>query len=74
MKYHITKIIELRQDRDFTQKEIGAIINKSQQGYAHIENEHSKLDIEDLKQLCMFYQVSADYILGLPEGLSYPKR
>ena len=28
----------LREDRDLTQKEVGALINKSQQGYSHIED------------------------------------
>ena len=33
-----------------------------------------KLPVEHLITLCKFYNVSADYILGLPRGLNYPER
>ena len=54
----------LREDRDLTQREVGAIINKSQQGYSHIEDGRAELKIEDLIKLCRFYGVSADYFIG----------
>ena len=38
----------LREDRDLTQKEVAAVINKSQQGYSHIEDGRAELKIEDL--------------------------
>ena len=57
----------LREDRDLTQREVGAIINKSQQGYSHIEDGRAELKIEDLIKLCRFYGVSADYFVGLEE-------
>lgn len=55
----------LREDRDLTQKEVGQIINKSQQGYSHIEDGRAELKIDDLIKLCRFYGVSADYFIGL---------
>lgn len=55
----------IREDRDFTQAQIGKILNKSQQGYNHIETGRAELKIEDLKRLCEFYNLSADYIIGL---------
>lgn len=55
----------LREDRDLTQKEVGAIINKSQQGYSHIEDGRAELKIDDLIKLCRYYGVSADYFIGL---------
>ena len=30
--------------------------------------------VEDIKTLCLFFNVSADYLLGLPNGLDYPER
>lgn len=71
---YVLKLRELREDRDLKQSEIGKILNKSQQGYAHLENGKARFTIEDLIKLCIFYGVSADYILGLPQGLDYPKR
>ena len=59
----------LREDNDLTQKEVANVINKSQQGYSHIEEGRAELKIEDLKKLCVFYGVSADYFIGLKESL-----
>ncbi|MBR1822579.1 MAG: helix-turn-helix transcriptional regulator [Clostridia bacterium] len=59
------RIRGLREDRDLTQKKIGQLLNKSQQGYNHIEDGRAELKIDDLKLLCEFYDVSADYIIGL---------
>lgn len=60
----------LREDRDLTQSFIGRLINKSQQGYSHIESGRAELKLEDLYKLCKFYNVSADFIVGL---ISEPK-
>jgi transcriptional regulator with XRE-family HTH domain len=57
----------LREDRDLTQREVATVINKSQQGYSHIEEGRAELKIEDLVKLCKFYGVSADYFIGLSE-------
>ncbi len=54
----------LREDHDLSQAELGKVINKSQQGYNHIENGRAELKIEDLILLCDFYKVSADYLIG----------
>lgn len=48
-----------------TQKEVGQILNKSQQGYDHIEAGRAELKIDDLVKLCRFYDLSADFIVGL---------
>ena len=55
----------LREDNDLSQAELGKVLNKSQQGYSHIENGRAELKIDDLALLCQFYNVSADYIIGL---------
>lgn len=55
---------ELREDNDLTQLQVAKIINKSQQGYNHIETGRAELKIDDLKKLCDFYNVSADYFIG----------
>ena len=57
----------LREDHDLSQADIGKVINKSQQGYSHIENGRAELKIEDLVTLCRFYNVSADYFVGLTD-------
>ena len=62
-----TRMRNLREDHDLTQKEVGAIIQKSQQGYGHIEDGRAELKIEDLITLCRFYGVSSDYFIGMAE-------
>ncbi len=54
----------LREDSDLTQAQVAKILNKSQQGYNHIEIGRAELKIEDLIKLCEFYDVSADYFIG----------
>ena len=58
----------LREDNDLTQREVAKVINKSQQGYSHIEDGRAELKIEDLIKLCKFYGVSADYFIGMTEN------
>ena len=66
MNYRI-RMRNLREDNDLTQREVAKVINKSQQGYSHIEDGRAELKIEDLIKLCKFYGVSADYFIGLDE-------
>ena len=66
MDYRI-RMRNLREDHDLTQKAVGEIIHKSQQGYSHIEEGRAELKIDELILLCKFYGVSADYFIGLTD-------
>lgn len=70
MQYY-ERLKELRIDNDKTQKEIANILNTSQSYYARYENGKHPIPVEHLKTLCLYYKVSADYILGLPKGLEW---
>lgn len=61
------RIRSLREDKDLTQRDVALVLKKSQQGYAHLENEQARLSVDDLITLCRFYNVSADYILGFTD-------
>ena len=61
------KMRELREDNDLTQSQVAKLINKSQQGYNHIEMGRAELKIDDLIRLCDFYKVTADYFIGRKE-------
>ena len=69
--YEILK--ELREDRDLRQEDIAKLLNTTQSYYGKYERGVHPIPVEHIKRLCQFYNVSADYILGLPE-LPYPKR
>jgi len=62
-----TRMRNLREDRDLKQREVALVINKSQQGYSHIEEGRAELKIEDLIKLCKFYNVTADYFIGMTD-------
>lgn len=59
------RIRDLREDRDLTQAEIAKVIGTTQQQYSKIETGRADISGEKLCRLAQFYQVSADYILGL---------
>lgn len=61
------RIRAVREDRDLTQTEVGKLLKKTQQGYNHIENGRAELKIEDLIALCRYYNLSADYLIGLSD-------
>lgn len=58
------RIRGLREDLDKTQEEIAQILGTSQTMYSRYERGASELPIRHLIQLCRYYHVSADYILG----------
>ena len=70
MEYY-ERIKNLRIDHDKTQTERADLLQTSQSYYAKYENGHRPLPIERLRDLCLYYHVSADYILGLPDDLPY---
>ena len=61
----MNRIRDLREDRDLSQAQIAKIIQTTQQQYSKIETGRSDISGEKLKLLAEFYNVSADYILGL---------
>lgn len=58
------RIRDLREDKDLTQEQIAKYLNTSQTVYSRYERNERDLPITYLYELCNFYNVSADYILG----------
>ena len=67
------RIKQMREDRDLTQAEIAIILGTTQQQIYKYEKGIQEMTIGRLRTLCEFYGVSADYVLGLPEGLRWPR-
>lgn len=63
------KLKGLREDHDLTQKEVAKILNTTPQYYQKYEKGKHPIPVEHLKTLCLYYKVSADDLLDLPEGL-----
>lgn len=69
------RIRGLREDHDLTQAQLGKLLNKPQQGYSHIEYGRSELKIDDLIVLCKYYDLPADYLIGLIDNpVSYRRK
>ncbi len=65
MKDYIEIIKDLREDNDKTQKEIAEYLGTTQQVYSRYEKGLNEIPVRHIFALCKFYNVSADYILGL---------
>ena len=61
------RIRDLREDHDKTQQQIADYLGTSQTMYARYERGANEMPIRHLLALCRFYQVSADYLLGLSD-------
>lgn len=68
------KIRQLRENRDMNQTELGKAVGMSQRKVSYLECGKYEPCIEDMKLLCAFFQVSADYLLGFPKPLPFPTR
>lgn len=62
-----------RESKNITQKQMAEHLGIKQQQYARYEKGINLLPITHLKNICKYLDISADYILGLPD-LPYPKR
>lgn len=65
MKEYYEIIRELREDSDLSQREIAEYLGTTQQVYSRYEKGINEMPIRHLIALCKFYDVTADYILGL---------
>ena len=67
----VYRLRELREDRDYKQREIAAYLNCSQQVYSNYELGQRDIPTELLIKLANFYHVSIDYLLCQTDN---PKR
>ena len=69
-----TRIKNLREDNDLTQKQLSKFLNISQVAYSYYELNKRNIPIELLSKLADFYNTSIDYLLyRTDEILPYPK-
>lgn len=61
------RLRDLREDNDYTQKEIADLLYTTQPQYYRYESGQRDLPCELVIMLAKFYNVSVDYILGLTD-------
>lgn len=71
---HNEIIRELREDKDLTQSYIAKILKIDQSYYSKYEKGTRQMPIHHIIALCNYYEISADYILGIPYNYKRPKR
>lgn len=68
------KIRLLREEKELNQTELGAAVGMTQRKISYLECGRYEPSFDDLRALCKYFQVSADYLLGFPKSLPYPRR
>lgn len=58
---------ELREDHDLKQSDIAKVLSVSQQYYSKYETGQNELPVRHLITLAKFYNISADYLLGITD-------
>ena len=59
-----SRIRDLREDHDLTQKQIAQMLGMSQTGYSKYETGENDIPAAILIKLADFYKTSTDYLLG----------
>lgn len=68
------KIKLLRENKDLSQQELGNVLNMTQRKISYMEHDKYEPSIGDLKAICRYFNVSADYLLGFSKPLPFPRR
>ena len=61
------RLKELRKERNLTQKQVAEVIGITIKGYNFYELGLREPPIDTLKKLCLFFNVSSDYLIGLSD-------
>lgn len=61
------RLKDIREDRDLKQSDVATVLKTTQSTYSKYERGERRLDVEQLAELCKFYNVTADYFLGLTD-------
>lgn len=67
------KIRLLRENAGLNQTELGSAVNMTQRRISYIECDRYEPSLGDIRAFCGFFHVSADYLLGFPKHLPYPR-
>lgn len=71
MSAYAQKIRDLRIDHDLSQAQIAEVLGSTKNQVGKYERGEQEMPIKHLMTLCNYYNISADYILGLPQGRPY---
>ena len=64
-KMYYQRLKDMREDNDMSQRQVANLLNITQQQYSLYENGTREIKTHLLKALAIYYNVSADYLLGI---------
>lgn len=64
---NITRLKEIREDKDLSQKEVAKILKTTQQQYSKYELGIRIIPLEKISVLASYYNTSIDYLVGLTD-------
>lgn len=69
------KLRELRQSKlpPLTQTDLANVLGMTQRKVSFLETGLSEPSLKDLQNICLYFNVSADYFLDLPDNLEFLK-
>lgn len=70
MGFEYARVRDLREDHDKTQADIAKLLHTYTTQYRRWETGETEIPAHIIKELCLYYNVSADYLLGL---INYPR-
>lgn len=74
MRINQNRLKDLREDHDYTQRQVAEKIGITQRKYSYIETGVQQLTADVLVALARFYKVSVDYLLGETDVMArYPE-
>ena len=62
------KVRNLREDSNLTQAALGKELNMTQRKISYTELNRYEPSIQDIVEICKFFKVSSDYLLGLSKN------
>ena len=68
------RIKDLREDRDLSQTKVGELLGINQKVYSRYELGQQQFPLHLVIELAKFYKVSIDYLVGLTDEPTPPKR
>lgn len=67
------RLKQAREDRDMSQADVAAALGTTKQQISKYETGTQEMTASRLAAVCRILGVSSDYLLGLPQGLDWPR-
>ena len=64
----VERLRKIRLERRYSQEDIAEVLETTQQQYSKYENGKNEIPVRHIITLCKFYNISADWMLGLDDS------